>query len=360
MSDRATPGASRDLGLDAFRGLTVLLMAVVNLQGDGAAAFSLLSHAEWDGLTFADLVFPWFLLAVGLSVPLAFKAGRPPAISGVVRRVAVLFAIGVALGWLIRPTLDLEQVRWVGVLQRIAVVYLVCVLVARRTSGAGMPALAAALCLIVHSLALLFVAAPGEPLPSLAMGQGFSAWLDQAVVPGRLYRETWDPEGAWSTLSATGTGLLGVAAMRFHTERGAGSAAWVAALLTLAGLVLMPLLPLNKPLWTASYALVAAGSGLALWLGLSRFARASQNGRLLAPLVFAGQTALTVFVAHMLLIAILVRTISGERLWSVAFSAMQRLSLPDAALSLAFALLATCIALAPVPWLKRRGWLIRA
>ncbi len=360
MSERATAGAGRDLGLDAFRGLTVLLMAIVNLQGDGAVAFPWLVHAEWDGLTFADLVFPWFLLAVGLSVPLALRAGRPPALSDVVRRVAVLLVIGVVLGWLIRPTLDPEQVRWVGVLQRIAVVYLVCVLVAGRFSGPLVPALLAALCLVVHSLALLLVAAPAEPGPSLAMGQGFSAWVDQKVVPGRLHRGTWDPEGAWSTLSAIGTGLIGVAFARLHAERGGKAVAGVAVVLAGAGLALMPVLPLNKALWTASYALVATGSGVALWLGLRRIVATGRAERSLALLVIAGQTALTVFVAHMLLIAILVRKVSGETLWSILFGGLQRLTLPDAVTSLVFAIIATGIALAPVPWLKRRGWLIRA
>lgn len=360
MSDPRPVGAGRDLGLDAFRGLTVLLMAIVNLQGDGAVAFSLLAHAEWDGLTFADLVFPWFLLAVGLSVPLAFRAGRPPVLLDVVRRVAVLFVIGVVLGWLIRPTLELEQVRWVGVLQRIAVVYLACVLVAGRSSGPLISSLLAALCLVVHSLALLLVAAPAEPGPSLAMGQGFSAWVDQTVVPGRLHRGTWDPEGAWSTLSAIGTGLIGVAVARLNTERGGKVAAGAALFLALAGLALIPLLPLNKALWTASYALVATGSGVALWLGLRRIVAMAGPDRPLAPLVFAGQTALTFFVAHMLLIAILVRKVSGETLWSILFGGLQRLTLPDAVTSLVFAIIATGIALAPVPWLKQRGWLIRA
>ncbi len=335
-------------------------MVIVNLQGSADAAFPLLSHAAWNGLTLADLVFPWFILAVGLATPLALRAGRGSGLADVAERAAILFAIGVVLGWLIRPTLDLNQVRWVGVLQRIAVVYLACVVVARIASGALVPALLAGVCLISHGLALLFVAAPGEAAPSLAMGQGFSAWMDQTVVPGRLHRGTWDPEGAWSTLSAIGTGLLGVAASRFRGQKGDGAVAVLAAVLLVGGLVLIPVLPLNKALWTASYALVASGSGLALWLLLGRAASADTGRRLTAPAVFAGQTALTVYVAHMLLIAVLVRTVQGETLWSIGFSAMQRAGLPDPVASLAFAVVAAGLSLAPVPWLRQRGWLIRA
>ena len=65
---------SRDLSLDAFRGLTVMLMIIVNMQGNGELAFAALEHAPWNGLTFADLVFPWFLFIVGLSIPLDRKS----------------------------------------------------------------------------------------------------------------------------------------------------------------------------------------------------------------------------------------------------------------------------------------------
>ncbi|MCA3699501.1 MAG: DUF1624 domain-containing protein [Brevundimonas sp.] len=360
MSEATSRPTGRDLGLDAFRGLTVLLMVIVNLQGDAGSAFPVLAHAAWNGLTLADLVFPWFILAVGLSTPLAVRAMRSPSFGPVARRVAVLFAIGVALGWLIRPTLDPNEIRWVGVLQRIALVYLVCVLVARFSGGPWIPAGFAVACLAVHGLAILLVTAPGETAPSLAMGQGFSGWLDQTLVPGRLHRERWDPEGAWSTLSAIGTGLGGVALARLKAGRGYAVPGSVALGLIAAGLALTPLVPLNKALWTASYALVASGTGLALLLSLGAATAAGRARPVLGLMVFAGQTALTVYVVHMVLIALLVRAPFGETLWSSGFRAIQSLDIPDPIASLIFALLATAVTLVPIPWLRRRGWLIRA
>jgi predicted acyltransferase len=129
--------AQRDLSLDSFRGVDVLLMILVNVQGNDAAAFPLLKHAEWNGLTFADLVFPIFLLIVGLSAPLAFdRPGITIRWSAILRRTFLLFMIGVGLSWLIKPTLEPDLIRWTGVLQRIAIVYLVCVIVIVIRRGA--------------------------------------------------------------------------------------------------------------------------------------------------------------------------------------------------------------------------------
>jgi predicted acyltransferase len=360
LSEATPEPRRRDEGLDAFRGLTVILMILVNLQGDASQAFPLLAHAAWDGLTLADLVFPWFILAVGLSAGLASGSTTVPPLSVVLRRTALLVLIGVVLGWLIRPTLDLAEIRWTGVLQRIALVYLACMLVARRSSGPGAPAILALVCLLVHSLGLLTVTAPGETSPSLAMGEGVSAWLDQSLLPGHLHREQWDPEGVWSTLSAIATGLLGVAFARFRLGR-PGRPLIVASLIALLlGCLLIPLLPLNKALWTASYALVAAGAGGLLLAALRAVAAGSHRDRVLGLLLLAGQTALTAYVLHMLLIAVLVRRPFGDTLWLQGFDALQRLGLGGQTASLVFALLATALTLAPLPWLRRRGWLIRA
>lgn len=337
-------------------------MVLVNLQGSGEASYDLLKHAPWHGLTLADLVFPWFILIVGLSVPLSVDDRPDPGVYPVLRRVAVLVAVGVLLGWLIRPTFDVSQVRWVGVLQRIAIVYLACVLVARSTRGPLKVAALALSCLLAHAAALLLVTAPGEAAPSLAMGQGASGWLDRALVPGRLYRAGWDPEGALSTLPAVGTGLIGLALMRWRR-----SGATVAHLLPAAvgllavGLVASLVLPLNKALWTGSYAFVASGTGLFVWFALGRSAKRAAEERVFRLLLLAGRTALTLYVVHMLLIAVLVRTAPGGAiLWSRAYDMFAATGLPPGMASLAFAVTASAVCLAPLPWLKRQGLLLRA
>jgi predicted acyltransferase len=340
------PLGERDGALDAFRGLTVLLMILVNLPGSWDHAYPLLLHAPWNGLTLADLVFPWFLLIVGASAALA----PPAAWRAILRRTVLLFALGVVLGWLIRPTLEPDQLRWTGVLQRIAIVYLVCAaVVALSHSGRAPLALAAAL-MALHAALLLLVPVPGGAAPSLAPGQGWAGWLDQALLPGRLHHGRWDPEGVLSTLGAMASGLIGVALARARRD-GLGWPRPMVALLAMGGLALL-VLPLNKALWTPSYVLVTAGLGVAVWalLGVRRWPW----------LTVLGQTALTAYAVHMLLIALLVRRLpSGETLWASLFAPLAGSGLPLPLAALLFALLATLLCTAPMAWLARRGWVLK-
>ncbi len=348
----------RDLSLDAFRGLTVFLMILVNIQGNGDAAFTALKHAEWHGLTFADLVFPWFLFIVGLSVPLALdrmQSGSPwPSI---LRRGLMLFALGAILSWLIRPV-DFDQIRWMGVLQRIGIVYLACAAVVLFCQGWKWAAGLALALLALHSW-LLFVAVDG--INSLTEGAGLNASLDQQLLPGRLLRKTWDPEGVLSTLPAISSGLLGVAITRLGQVADGGKI-WLAKVgLVLLGFALTLFIPLNKQLWTASFALLTAGLGLAMWRLMQLSWNSFDNGVVARWLVLLGQTALTLYVIHMLLLALIVRKLpDGTRIWDMLYAKLAAV-IPSAPLaSLLFALLAGIICTAPLGWLKRKGWLIKA
>ena len=188
----ATPMPLRDQSLDAFRGTDVLLMIIVNVQGSDAAAFPMLKHAEWNGLTFADLVFPIFLLIVGLSTPLALD--RPGAVidwPAILKRAFWLFMIGVGLSWLIRPTLEPDLIRWTGVLQRIAIGYLACAAVVIATRGAGVAAALAAALLVFHTVMLLYVGSP----PGMAPGMGISGWLARISSPAASCARHGSPRG---------------------------------------------------------------------------------------------------------------------------------------------------------------------
>lgn len=346
----------RDLSLDAFRGLTVIIMIIVNIQGSGDAAFAALKHAEWHGLTFADVIFPWFLFIVGLSVPLALDrahSGSPwPA---VLKRAIMLFALGVVLAWLIRPV-EFDQIRWMGVLQRIGVVYLACAAVVLLTRGWLVAALLAVAALALHSW-LLFV--PVNGFNSLTVGDGLNASLDQLLLPGRLLHKTWDPEGVLSTLPAIASGLLGIVVMRARTIKWACLVFGIA--FGLGGTVLSIWIPINKALWSASFVLVTAGTGLLLWtfLGLI-WSKVAASG-LARFAMLLGQTALTLYVIHMLLLAIIVRKLpDGTRFWDMLFAKLSALIPSPPLASLIFALIAGMICVAPLGWLKRKGWLIKA
>ncbi len=354
----------RDLSLDSFRGLDVLLMILVNVQGDGARAFPTLVHAEWHGLTFADLVFPVFLLIVGLSTPLALdRQGAVINWGAIVRRSVLLFAIGMGLSLLIRPTLDPDMVRWTGVLQRIAIVYMVCAAVVMIRRGAGLALALSAGLLGLHSYMLLRVGAPGGGVASMEPGMGISGWLDQKFIPGRVLRKTWEPEGILSTLPAIANGLIGVAVMRWRQARDSGPwpVALVGAVLLGAGFALTPILPLNKNLWTASFGLVTSGGGIIVWSLMRAFWPIIGANPVARWTVTLGQAALTLYVVHTLLIAVIVRTLpSGEKIWVVTYEALLAATgLPAPTASLLYAVLATAISCLIFVPLRQRGWILK-
>jgi predicted acyltransferase len=358
--------AGRDYSLDLFRGITILLMVIVNVQGSPDNVYPLIEHAEWNGLTFADLVFPWFLFIAGLSAPLALDRKHTTSPWPVIlKRAVILFGIGMLLSWLIHPTLDPDKVRWTGVLQRIAFVYVACAAVILGRPGYMLAAILCGAILILHSLLLLYVPAPGEAVPSLVAGQGLSGWLDRLLVPGRILRKTWDPEGVLSTLPSIASGLLGVAIMRWLVAQEKPvetKLLALAALLAIAGLALDAVLPVNKSLWTASFVLLTAGLGLGLWMGLRLLWPIIAANRIILWVVNLGQAALTLYVVHTVLLAVIVRKLpDGEKLWKHLFDGLAGitgLSLPAA--SLLFAVIATGISAAFIPPLKKRGYLIKA
>ncbi len=357
------PASGRDYSLDSFRGTDVLLMILVNVQGNDAAAFGFLKHAEWNGLTFADLVFPIFLLIVGLSAPLAFD--RPNAViswPAILRRTALLFAIGVGLSWLIRPSLDPDLIRWTGVLQRIAIVYLVCVAVIVIRRGAGLALGLALLLLVIHGWLLLRVGAPGGTGPNMQPGMGISGWLDQNFIPGRVLRRTWDPEGVLSTLPSIANGLTGVAVMRWISQSNPRKYSLLLAGIMLLGTGLLSaiIIPLNKNLWTASFTLTTCGIGVTFW-ALLRMAWGRIGENVIAKwTVTLGQAALTLYVVHTLLIAVIVRKLpSGETIWDTTYQALASTGLYPPIAALLYAICAAAISCALLPFLQRKGWILK-
>jgi predicted acyltransferase len=349
----ATGERIRDDALDALRGLAIFGMVLVNLQGSDAHVFPILAHAPWNGLTIADLVFPLFLLCVGLSLPLAMDGREPRAgIGRIVRRSVLLYLIGFSIGWVVHASTHLIDIRFTGVLARIAIVYLVCALIVRSTGGWRVPALAAVGLMAVHG-ALLYAAPPGG-VGSMAPGEGYSGWLDRALLGGtRLYGKVFDPEGPLSTLSAIATAMIGVAVQRsnmlFRT----------ALLCLVAAVAAWFLWPINKALWTPTFVLINAAIGLgalcllkSFWPQVGAFAPVRLAARL-------GQVALTLYVVHALLTAVLVIRIGGERLWALSFDALARLGLPLDWTSLLYAVIAGTLAVLITLALAKRGWVLR-
>lgn len=261
-------GGHRVESLDAFRGLTIAGMILVNNPGNWDSVFEPLTHASWNGCTFADLVFPFFLFIMGAAMPFAFarRVASGQAMrqlhTRIVTRTLKLIALGLVLNG-VAALPALAAMRIPGVLQRIALVYLVTALLYLHATPRTRAVVGAA-CLLGHWLLLALVPIGGAPRGMLVQGHTLAFAIDHAVFGGHLLTPTNDPEGLLGTLSAIATTLVGTFAGQWMrtapTARGrvegliAGGAA-VAAL----GLLWSRVLPLNKPLWTGSYALFTAG-----------------------------------------------------------------------------------------------------
>lgn len=261
----------RLLSLDAFRGITVAAMVLVNNPGTWSAIYGPLRHADWHGATPTDLIFPFFLFIVGVAVPfsLAPRAapGSPGALPRVLRRALLIFALGILLHAL--PWFQWETLRIPGVLQRIAVCYLAAALIYLATGWRGQAIWAAALLLGYWGLMAL-VPVPGHAAGDLGKEWNLAAYLDRALLgPAHIWRvsRVYDPEGILSTVPAVGTTLLGgLAGGWLRSGRAPGVlmrglvGAGVAGVA--AGWLWGLAFPINKPLWTSSYVLYTAGWAL--------------------------------------------------------------------------------------------------
>lgn len=357
-----SPPRPRDVALDALRGTAIIGMVLANLQGSEEHAFPWIVHAVWDGLTVADLVFPMFLLAVGLSLPLA-QDGRDPrvGIGRIVRRAALLWLIGFGVSLIVHPSIYREDMRFTGVLQRIGIVYLVCALTVRSTTTWRVPAIAAIGLLVAHGV-LLHLPAPGEAAASMAPGQGMSGWLDRAILGGtRMYGDTFDPEGPLGTLSSIATAMIGVAMQRLAIRAARPMRLWIAGavLAGILGIAATMIWPINKALWTPSFALVNVGIGLALLAALK--VAWPQIGawmpmRLLATL---GGAALTLYVVHDVVTIVLIRPFGPWTVGGEFYGSIVRTGMPLAWASMLYAILAGGLSIAITLRLIRRGWTLR-
>lgn len=274
----------RMVSLDVFRGATIAAMILVNDPGSWSHIYPPLEHAEWNGWTPTDLIFPFFLFIVGVSLTLSFASriargiSRRALVLHVVRRSAVIFLIGLFLNGF--PDFDFSSIRIMGVLQRIALCYLVAGLLylftfqkAPRADGSAyvranvrVMAVVAVSLLIGYWALMTFIPVPGYGAGHLGKDDNLGAYIDRSLMGGHLWSEskTWDPEGFLSTLPAIASLLVGILAGEWlRSDRDAArKTLWLAAAglaLLIAGRLIHPFFPINKNLWTSSFVLFTSG-----------------------------------------------------------------------------------------------------
>jgi predicted acyltransferase len=374
---------ARLASLDAMRGFAIASMVLVNNPGDWGHLHAPLAHAKWNGWTFTDTVFPFFLFVSGVAMTLSMQGrhdagtSRTQLFAKAARRAAIIFAIGLALNFI--PSFDLATVRIPGVLQRIAL----CALIAAPIViwGGWRSALAAIVALFVlYSIPMLVVPVPGPDgiaaAGVLEPGRDFGAWVDRGLLGAHLWpvSRTWDPEGIVSTLPAAASLLFGVITghaivHRAAAARNSAAMAFAGAALLVLGLAMdAGFMPINKNLWTPSYAVFMAGWSLVTLAAFSALldeppawfrdrARAA-----LLPLTIFGMNALFLFAFSGLVARLLtaVAVEPGGTLKAQLYAPLSSMPLAPENASLLFAV-AFEIAMFAVAWLMwRKRWFVRA
>jgi predicted acyltransferase len=372
---RVDAPSPRLYSLDVLRGAAIAAMILVNNPGNDYA-YALLKHSEWNGWTPTDLIFPFFLFIVGVSLTLSFRSrlergdSKRKLLLHSVWRCAIIFLIGLFLNGF--PYFHLATWRVAGVLQRIAIAYLVAAVITLHAKTRGITTWIACL-LIGYWIAMRFIPVPGLGMPSTDMplldpNANLSWYLDKRFLPGAMYEGTRDPEGILSTFPAVATALLGVLTGEWlrsspnkndPRKKTIGMLAAGAALI-IVGQIWNVWFPINKKLWTSSFVLFTAGCALVClaicyWLTDVKLHR----GWWTKPFVVFGANAIAAYALAELASSLLfnLRLHHGRREISLADYLFHRLfgSISPRELgSLMYAVVFVCLCWLPIYWMYRK------
>lgn len=357
--------------LDLLRGLSVVGMYLNLFPGDWASRYGWLDHAKWNGWTLIDMVAPTFLFCAGAGLVLSFgrrlEQGTPPRAlwSRLLRRMAVLILIGVLINGI--PHFSPEHWRLPGIVQRIGLSCLLTggllLLLARNRKLTPLPlAIAGIFILVAYGALLLLVPVPGFGKPGMDQLVSWPSLIDRTVFgTGHLWEYgfdaggtavVYDPDGLLSTLPVCFNLLAGALAVMLWTPA-RGALAGI-AMIGLA-LLLDPVLPINKSLWTSSFALFSSGFSLIVLAALEFVPRT----KAWIPVTAFGNNPLLAFILCWSLFPWLDALKIGDipaRQWG------QNLLLPllpAAHASFLFSVICTGLLLLPILYCQKRGWFLR-
>jgi predicted acyltransferase len=294
--------------LDFFRGLTVAGMILVNNPGDWDHIYAPLEHSKWNGCTPTDLVFPFFLFIVGVSIVFAMASKKTdPAnhrslILKALRRSITIYLIFLILALI--PKFDFQHVRLLGVLPRIAIVFFICTIIFIKTTRKTQLWIFWSI-LFAYYFIMNFIPVPGVGYSNLEPATNLAAWLDRTILTTNHMwsgSKIFDPEGILSTLPSISTCLLGIFTgtwLQRKDRNPDNKVAWlfsVGVLLVIGGLIWNGFFPMNKALWTSSFVLFTGGLAMTT-LALSYWL-IDVNGRqkYTIPFVAFGSNAIIIYV----------------------------------------------------------------
>lgn len=347
------------------------LMVLVNNSGDGEHTYGPLNHAEWHGWTLTDTVFPSFLWIVGVAMTLSMAkrlssgASKVQLLRQALRRTVILYGLGLLVYAF--PHFDLSTQRILGVLQRIALCYLIATAIYLTTRVRGQILWIVGL-LSSYWLLMAFAPVPGFGSGRLDVEGNFAHYIDWTVLGQHNYAgtKTWDPEGIVSTLPSIATALLGV--MAGHILRLKRDLAERTNWLFVAGNALIVLalicdiwLPINKKLWTSSFALFMAGLDFVVFAGFVWLVDAQGYKRWTRPFVILGMNAISIYMVSELLAESLGSIHVGTgSLKSLIFRSVFQPIASQYNASLLYAVSFTLLMFGAAYGLHRKGWFLRA
>lgn len=368
--------------LDFFRGATVVAMIVVNNPGNWAHVYPPLLHAEWNGCTPTDLIFPFFLFIVGVSIHFAYREKRTDGLSKktflkITRRALIIFAFGILLAWFTIPLSGmvdperLSRLRIPGVLQRISVVFFFCSILYLTTTWLAQVRLGAIL-LLSYFILMTWVPVPGFGPANLEPGTNLAAWSDRLFFGEHLWAQskTWDPEGVLSTMPAMVTGILGMLTGQLmdKLENPSERVSWLfvfGMVLMVSGLAWDLAFPINKALWTSSYVLYTGGWAVQAFAASHWIIDVNRRQSWTKPFLYFGMNAIFAFVTSGLVAKALLRTRwmkadgTEESLWSYLYQNLFASWMDLRIASLAFAVTLVLGFGIILRWMYQRKWFLK-
>ncbi len=311
---------NRLISLDAMRGFTIAAMILVNFPGNGDHVFAPLNHSVWNGLTATDLIAPFFLFIVGVSIAIAYtkrlKIGAPKKAmyKKIIVRSFKIFAVGILLNliW----DFNFADMRWTGTLPRIAIVFFACAFIFLNTNWKTQVWIGISI-LVAYWLAMTLIPSPDLGQVMLEPGKNLAAWFDRLFLPGSMWQAgpgsgrvfQWDPEGILSTFPSIVSGIAGMLAGSLMVGNKSKEQKVIFLMvggffITIIGYLWGLSFPVNENIWTSSFVLVTSGAA-SMSLGACYFI-VDMKGYTYGtkPGIIFGANAITVYVLGDVLAAI--------------------------------------------------------
>lgn len=359
---------NRLISLDAMRGFTIAAMILVNFPGNGDHVFAPLMHSVWNGLTPTDVIAPFFLFIVGVSIAIAYtkrlEKGLPKGdmYKKIIVRSFKIFAVGIFLNLL--PDFNFAEIRWTGTLPRIAIVFFVCALMFLNTKWKTQAWIGGVI-LVVYWLAMTLIPTPGEGKVMLERGVNLANWIDSQYMPGKMWQGTWDPEGILSTFPSIVSGITGMLAGVLMLSKRTKEMKVILLMvigffMTFAGYLWGLTFPVNENIWTSSFVFVTSGiafmslGAFYFLVDMKGFTYGTKPG------IIFGANAITVYVlGDVLALLFYGLKIGGQGLNMHFFDAFTALGMAPKLASMIYAILYVCVIFIPALIMYRRKIFIK-